>query len=328
MTRSEQTTSTPFRLSILHDSDTDMGRVMLRKRWSLTLERDVYEMTMDGKLMMSNAVIESERALAERALARLPNQALKVLIGGLGFGFTAQATLADTRVRELTVVERLELVIEWHRAGLLPWSGEILSDPRLKIIQGDFFTVVPGNAGAPYDAILIDIDDSPSLLWHANHAAFYKSQGLEAIAERLAPGGVLGALCATHPGEAFLGQASATFAVTELIEIHFENPCLRQPETNYILLAHGASRSVTKGGSPRAPCATTPPNPPSQSIEVLRGDCRYRFKPRSVECRASVGRPSSFPKRRSKERSSPGKPLPAIWRKNPSDTRQVNGVIT
>jgi spermidine synthase len=144
MTGSDNTTSAPFRLSILHDAETDMGRVMLRKRWSLALERDVFEMTMDGKLMMSNAVVESERALAERAPALVPNVELKVLIGGLGFGFTAQATLADSRVRKLTVVERLGLVIQWHREGLLPWSGEFISDPRLKILQGDFFAIVAG----------------------------------------------------------------------------------------------------------------------------------------------------------------------------------------
>lgn len=131
-------TNPSLRFRVLHDSDTDMGRVMLRQRSSMALERDVFEMTMDGKLMMSSAVVVSERALSERALALLPSQELKVLIGGLGFGFTAQASLADSRVRELTVVERFGLVIEWHRAGLLPWSGEFFSDPRLTILHDDF----------------------------------------------------------------------------------------------------------------------------------------------------------------------------------------------
>jgi len=232
----------PLRFRVLHDSDTDMGRVMLRQRWSMALERDVFEMTMDGKLMMSSAVVESERALAERALALVSSEGLKVLIGGLGFGFTAQATLADSRVRKLTVVERLGAVIQWHRGGLFPWSGEFISDSRLKILEGDFFTVVFGDAGSRYDAILIDIDDSPSLPWHDSHAAFYRSTGLEAVRERLTQGGVLALWCATHPGNAFVARAKAAFATIELIAIHFENPCLRQPETNYILLATAHSR--------------------------------------------------------------------------------------
>jgi len=226
------------RLRILHDSDTEMGPVMLRQRGSMALERDVFEMTMDGKLMMSSAIVESEQALSQQALALLPDKKLKVLIGGLGFGFTAQQALADSRVRELTVVERLGLVIDWHRTGLLPWSAEFMSDPRLTILHDDFFQRV-GGADNQYDAILIDIDDSPSLLWHGSHAGFYESTGLKAVQSSLAPGGVLALWCAAHPGEAFVATAKATFEAVQLNEIRFENPCLRQPETNYILLACG-----------------------------------------------------------------------------------------
>ncbi|MEX0713103.1 MAG: hypothetical protein WD278_12180 [Pirellulales bacterium] len=237
MTDGERKMNVANSLCILHDSDTHMGPLMLRKRWSIGLERDIFEMTVDGKLMMSSAVVVSERALAQRALALLPNQRLQVLIGGLGFGFTAQAALADQRVGKLTVIERLAPVIMWHRAGILPWSAEFISDPRLDIVMDDFFAFLARDAESYYDAILIDIDDSPGLLWHKSHAAFYGSRGLEAIQERLLPGGVLGLWCAAPPGEAFVDAARTIFAATELVEIHFENPCLRQPETKYILLA-------------------------------------------------------------------------------------------
>ena len=169
-------------------------------------------------------------------------------IGGLGFGFTARATLTNSRVRKLTVVERLGLVIEWHRAGLLPWSVEFISDPRLTILHDDFFGHAAGRVDSPYHAILIDIDDSPSLLWHDSHAGFYQSTGLETVRERLAPGGVLALWCATHPGEAFVATAEAAFATANVIEIHFENPCLRQPETNYILLATAHNREKPRNG--------------------------------------------------------------------------------
>lgn len=229
-------------ISILHDSDTDMGPVTLRKRWSMALERDVFEMTMDGKLMMSDAVVVSECALAERALALLPERDLQVLIGGLGFGFTVQTALADLRVRHVTVIERLAVVIDWHRLKLLPWSGKFYSDPRLNVVMGDFFASMARDAAPCYDAILIDIDDSPSLLWHKSHAGFYKLAGLRAVENRLLPGGVCALWCATHPGEAFLEAAEATFATIELVESHFENPCVRQPVTNYILLATAHNR--------------------------------------------------------------------------------------
>lgn len=226
-----------FSLSILYHSVTEVGTVVLRKRWSLALERDVFEMTVDGNLMMSNAVVDSERALAQQALALLPDRGLRVLIGGLGFGFTAQAALADPRVRQVTVVERLVPVIEWHRSGILPWSREFITDPRLTVVPGDFFAFDAPEANACYDAILVDIDDSPNLLWHADHAAFYEPPGFEAIRKHLRPDGVFALWCATHPGDKFMSLVEARFARTELAAIPFENPCLRQPETNYILLS-------------------------------------------------------------------------------------------
>ena len=242
MTGSGKSTDKTPLFSVLHDSDTGIGRVMLRRRWSPALERHVFEMTVEGKLMMSDAFVDSERALAERALALLPGGSLRLLIGGLGFGFTARAALADSRVSEVTVVERLEAVLDWHRSGLLPWSRELTSDPRVTLLQGDFFARVKAGADSRYDAVLIDIDDAPNLLWHESHAAFYESTGLVAIRDHVAPGGVLGLWCAVRPGAEFLDTARATFATAELVEVPFENPCLRQTDTNYVLLA------TTSGG--------------------------------------------------------------------------------
>ncbi len=227
------------RFCILHDSDTDMGTLMLRRRWSPALECDVFEMTLDGKLMMSSAITVSEQALARHALALLPDRPLRVLIGGLGFGFTALAALTDPRVEELTVIERLEPVMAWHRSGFFPWSGKLTADPRVKIVEGDFFAAVAGEleVDARYDAILIDIDDSPSLLWHDRHAAFYETGSLEALHRNLRPGGVLALWCATHPGEPFVKIVDAVFATALLVEVPFENPCVRQSVTDYLVLA-------------------------------------------------------------------------------------------
>ncbi|MDZ7619123.1 MAG: spermidine synthase [Patescibacteria group bacterium] len=233
-----------IRFDILHHSDTDMGVLLLRRRWSPALNCDVFEMTLDGKLMMTSAVTVSEQALASHALALLPNSLLpnaplRVLVGGLGFGFTAQAALANTRVGQLTVVERLGPVIAWHQSGLLPWSAALTADPRLSIVEGDFFEQV-GRELAPearYDAILIDIDDSPSLLWRPGHAAFYETRSLETVHRQLRPKGVLGLWSSTHPGEDFLQAANAVFASVSLVEVPFENPCVRQPVTDYLVLA-------------------------------------------------------------------------------------------
>ncbi len=230
---------TAGRFCVLHDSDTDMGTLMLRRRWSPALKRDVFEMTLDGKLMMSSAVNVSEQALAERALALLAQKPLRVMIGGLGFGFTAMAALADSQVQDLTVMERLAPVIDWHRSGLFPWSDALTSDPRLQIVEGDFFAAMApdANRDARYDAILVDIDDSPDLLWHNRHAVFYEARGLEALHRNLRPAGVLALWCATHPGETFMRAVHAVFATASLLEVPFENPCVRKSVTDYIVLA-------------------------------------------------------------------------------------------
>ncbi len=112
-----------------------------------------------------------------------------------------------------------------------------LSDSRLKLLEDEFFVYVASSVHARYNAILIDVDDSPNVLWHNIHAAFYGSTGIEAIQAHLTTGCVLALWCAFRPSEDFVELVRANFATTELVEVHFENPCLRQPETNYILLA-------------------------------------------------------------------------------------------
>lgn len=251
MTSSESTTGNSANsFCILHDSDTDMGPLMLRRRWSFALEREVFEMTLDGKLMMSSAAVTSELALAERALAVLPHGHLRVLIGGLGFGFTAQAALADSRVREVTVIERLAPVIAWHRSHMLPWSRELVADPRLKVMEDDFFAFIARDTQpiARFDAILIDIDDSPTLLWHDSHASFYEASGLEGLHRHLQSAGVLALWCATHPGESFINAARTVFAATTLLEVEFENPCVRQQVTHFLLLARAHPKERESDG--------------------------------------------------------------------------------
>jgi spermidine synthase len=224
-------------LSVLHHEETEIGRLMLRRRWSMALEEDVFEMIVDNELMMSSALNVSERALADRALALLPDRPLQVLVGGLGFGFTALAALADQRVEQVTIFERLPQVVSWHRQGTLPWSAGLLSDPKVTVRTGDFFAHVSGHPDELYDAILIDIDDSPTLLWHHSHAGFYVSNGLESLKGHLRGDGVLALWCAVHPGENFVNAAEAAFASAELLEVRFENPCHRRMESNYLLLA-------------------------------------------------------------------------------------------
>src|SRR5436190_18952356 len=101
--------------------DTDLGELILRRRRPVSMpEQWVYEVKLAGRFLMSSLNTESERELATRALARTAGCALRVLIGGLGLGYTAAAVLADPRVAAVDVIARLPEVIAWHRRGLVP----------------------------------------------------------------------------------------------------------------------------------------------------------------------------------------------------------------
>lgn len=227
-------------LSILHDGPTTLGRLILRRRHSLALERDVYEMLIDDNLMMSSAMFDSEQALAKRALEVLTHDTIRVLVGGLGFGFTVQAALADSRVTDVTVVEYLDAVIDWHRAGTFPWSHDLNADPRVHIVSDNFFSFLStaSRQELGYDAILIDIDDSPSSVWHNSHRHFYRASGFARAKRLLRPSGVLGLWFAEPPEADFLTIINEVFARVEVIDFAFDDPCNRRLAVNFLVLAH------------------------------------------------------------------------------------------
>lgn len=139
---------------------------------------------------MSSVFTAAETALADLALAEVHGTELDLLVGGLGY--TAAAALRDRRVRSLQVMEALEPVISWHEAGLVPAAAELTGDPRCRLVHGDFFALVAGDADVSerWDAVLLDIDHTPRHVLHPSHARFYEPAGLRRLADRLRPGGV------------------------------------------------------------------------------------------------------------------------------------------
>ncbi len=150
---------------------TPIGEISVRRRLEPSLQVDVYEVKLGDEFLMSSLFTVSEIELAQLALAEVPGTDLDVVVGGLGLGYTARAVLEDLRVRSLTVVEAVGAVIEWHRRQLLPLGIELTSDPRCRLVEGDFFTMVAGGwefgPGAPeqWHAVLVDID-------HRHNASF------------------------------------------------------------------------------------------------------------------------------------------------------------
>ena len=219
--------------------DTPLGQLVLRRRQSPTVpDRPVHEVTLDGAMLMSSVVNASERALAEMALGLLAGRPCRVLIGGLGLGYTAAAALAFKHVRELVVVELLAPVIAWHRDRRVPMAATLMDDTRCRLVLADFFATVGPDAPAErYDAILLDIDHAPESWLHPRHAAFYTPEGLTAMAGHLTGGGVAAIWSYVAPDAAFLEMLRAAFPSVECRPVSFYNPHLSAMDTNWIVLA-------------------------------------------------------------------------------------------
>jgi spermidine synthase len=214
---------------------TELGELILRRRRPVSRPDEwIYEVKLGGRFLMSSLNTTSERELATRALARVAGTGLHVLVGGLGLGYTAAAALADPRVASVDVVERLPEVIAWHRRGVVPLGPMLCHEPRCRLIEGDCLRLLQAGGRPCYDAILIDIDDSPIHLLDEDHASFYSVAGLASAARSLRPGGVF-ALWTSLPAEAEVTtRLRQAFAVASVEEVRFDNPLLDAPEVNAI----------------------------------------------------------------------------------------------
>lgn len=161
-----------------------------------------------GNELMNSRLGGSEEVLATAALDRLRGvSAPRVLIGGLGMGFTLRAALAvlpkDARVAVSEIVPELA---DWARGPMAAVFGTCLSDPRVEIRIGDVCAEIR-QAEAAYDAILLDVDNGPDGLTRAGNDALYGATGLQAARRALGPGGVL-AVWSAEPSAAFTKRLS------------------------------------------------------------------------------------------------------------------------
>ena len=181
------------KLEILAYESTPLGLLCLRRRaLPGRPETLVTEITLDHEFLMSSWLTASERALATSALALHAGTKLRVLVGGLGLGYTAHAALASERVATVEVVEYLPQVIDWLRRGLVPLATELNADARLEVVKGDVYARLASAPAEPFDLILIDVDHSPFENLGGTNAAFYTEEGLRLARRHLAKGGVLG----------------------------------------------------------------------------------------------------------------------------------------
>ena len=153
-----------------------------------------FMIVLDRNELMSTRMRGSEEALATMTLERVGAAAPRLLIGGYGMGFTLRAALAARPHARVTVAELVPEIVAWARGPMAELTAGCLDDPRVTLEMGDVSAFIDDAADgttAPYDAILLDVDNGPDGLVRAENGRIYRFEGLRAAKAALAPGGVL-----------------------------------------------------------------------------------------------------------------------------------------
>ena len=189
----------------------EVARALMPGGDVLTLRRRGAEFEIRCNLfeLMSSRASVSERALAHVACARASRadsasvfgalapqhegrRAARILIGGLGMGYTVRAVLDSVeRDARITVAELVPEVIEWNRGPLADLAGRPLDDGRVTVYGGDVGDVIRANPRG-FDAILMDVDNGPEAVLFPSNEGLYSVDGVRLMLSALAPGGVLG----------------------------------------------------------------------------------------------------------------------------------------
>ena len=200
----------------LHDETSDSGA----PRWKLLdlalmdgesevalWEREgLFVIMVDDGALMASRAHGSEEAMARYGCQRLRNAASpRVLVGGLGLGYTLAATLRRLPPSaQVVVAERVPSVVEWNRGVLAPLAGHPLDDPRVEVQVADVAEVLHRDR-ASYDAILLDVDNGPYSLSLIGNDELYSWTGVTTSLRALRPDGTLVVWSAT-PDPQFQAQ--------------------------------------------------------------------------------------------------------------------------
>jgi len=227
----------------IDSQDSPLGEISLRKRRIPVFgDRDIYEVKLGDEFLMSSMFVEAEEALSTLGLASVQGDNLDVVVGGLGLGYTAVAALKDERIKELLVVDALDTVIDWHKEERVPLGKILNADIRNRYIHGSFFELAtalnvgfdPDNKDRKFDAILLDIDHSPTEFLHAANADFYTNENLALMAEQLKPEGVFAMWSQNVADDDFISLLKTVFKKVDTHVVSFFNPFQNTDSTNSI----------------------------------------------------------------------------------------------
>ena len=205
---------TPWKLLAKTEIPNDGGEMQLLQRG------DEFSIRLSGHRgeLMNSRLYNSEEELAKLGCVHLKSTTeAQVLVGGLGMGFTLAAALkVVSQSAKVTVAELIPAVVEWNRGALGECAGKPLLDERVMVHTGDVVDLFKENRPT-FDAILLDVDNSPEGLTHSANDRLYCVNGLKAIYNSLRPEGML-AIWSAVPDDTFIRPLKkAGFKVTTQI---------------------------------------------------------------------------------------------------------------
>ena len=226
-------------LEILAYEPSPLGPLCLRRRELLSQPGTIVtEVTLNHEFLMTSLYTDSERGLASTALQMHSGTDLRVLVGGLGLGYTAREALLPSRVARVEVLELLPQVIGWLAKGLVPISSELNNQQRLVVTQGDVYRKLAGPADELFDVILIDVDHSPDERLEDASTSFYTTDGLMAARRHLAAGGVL-AVWSYAESSTFADALRSVFRQVHVKSVTYDNHLIDQQLTDWLFFARG-----------------------------------------------------------------------------------------
>ena len=236
----------PFMHAIFEELDyqvTPLGEISLRKRSEPKLNNTlVYEVKLNDDFLMSSLFTEAEEQLAHLALAKLADrQALDIVVGGLGLGYTSLTALQTPNVQRVRTIEVMSPVISWHQQGLLPIGDVLATDSRSVLVNADFFAGATAPTAGFFDevrvdALLLDIDHSPSHWLNSSNQDYYNPEALAATAAKIRSGGVFGLWSNEPVDAAVLDLLDKVFIQTQAHDVYFANPYTQGQSLNSVYL--------------------------------------------------------------------------------------------
>ncbi len=232
---------TKSKIEFLAYEETPLGILCLRRR-ALVSQPGVIvtEVTLNHEFLMSSLYTDSEQALSRIAIDMHGGDDLRVLVAGLGLGYTAYQALQSQQVADVEVVEIFPQVIEWLNTGLLPLSSQLAADSRLTLTQGDAYqrlAETPDGTSAGFDLILVDVDHSPDdRLGDGQSLSFYTPEGLRQARRHLRPGGVL-AVWSYAESNPFTEALRSVFEEVRVEGITHQNELIHEQHTDWLFFA-------------------------------------------------------------------------------------------